>query len=85
MSNSAAPQMNHAKRLSHLVDFPTEEEYDEWDGWDKCERTPSEIYPPGVGDAAGLFCGCAVPGDGEGDEAPCAPPASSARSFSQAS
>jgi hypothetical protein len=30
--------MNHVKRFSHLVDFPTEEEYDEWDGWDKCER-----------------------------------------------
>ena len=43
-------------------------------------------YPPGLGDtagAAGLFCGCGTPGDGEG-AAPCAPPASSARSFNHA-
>ena len=43
-------------------------------------------YPPGLGDtagAAGLFCGCAAPGDDEG-AAPCAPPASSARSFNHA-
>src|SRR6266511_565235 len=38
MSNSAATQMNHVKQFSHLVDFPTEEEYDEWDRWDKAER-----------------------------------------------
>jgi hypothetical protein len=44
-------------------------------------------YPPGLGDtagAAGLFCVCGTPGDGEG-AAPCAPPASSARSFNHAS
>ena len=43
-------------------------------------------YSLGLGDAAGwggLFSGCGAPG--EGDLALCAPPASSARSFSQAS
>ena len=46
----------------------------------------TKIYPPGLGDtagAAGLFSGCGTPGDGEG-AAPCAPPASSARSFNHA-
>ena len=84
MRNRAATQMNHAKRFSHLVDFSTKEEYDEWDGCDKRERS-AENYPPGVGEAAGLFSGCAPPGEGEAEGAPCAPPANSARSFSQAS
>jgi hypothetical protein len=35
MRKSAAVQMNQAKRFSHLVDFSTEEEYDEWNGYDK--------------------------------------------------
>src|SRR6266536_6329923 len=38
ISSSAATQMSHVKQFSHLVDFPTEEEYDEWDRWDKSER-----------------------------------------------
>ena len=44
-------------------------------------------YGPGLGEATGaggLFCGCCgAPGDEEG-AAPCAPPASSARSFNHA-
>ena len=92
MSNSVAAHVSHAKRLSHFVDLSTEEDMtNETDGTNAADAPlvlARKIYPPGLGDgdaagSAGLLWGCSAPGDGEG-AAPCAPPASSARSFSHA-